>query len=236
MSLIDRGVGGTLRSALDAARDELRQEIARGAGGRVALERHAARVDGLLQQLYVDAGAPDGPVAVIALGGYGRRHLCLHSDIDLLVLFGGQVGDVEESLGAGRQAGGETVVDFVYLPSVHPEVVGALTGTRQAEPVDSLGVIETTSVASTILAADAGVKGAAVHLVEIRLGDGLGGKGIVLYSGLVADVETAVEIGVGVLRRPEHLLRRVVIPQLHPEMWTNVSASTRFRERVVEAR
>jgi len=153
-----------------------------------------------------------------------------------LVLFGGQVGDVEESLGAGRQAGGETVVDFVYLPSVHPEVVGALTGTRQAEPVDSLGVIETTSVASTILAADAGVKGAAVHLVEIRLGDGLGGKGIVLYSGLVADVETAVEIGVGVLRRPEHLLRRVVIPQLHPEMWTNVSASTRFRERVVEAR
>jgi len=153
-----------------------------------------------------------------------------------LVLFGGQVGDVEESLSAGRQVGGESVVDFVYLPVVHPEVVEALTGTRRTIPADALGVIETTSVASAILAADAGMKGAGVHLVEIRLGDGLGGKGIVLYSGLVADVETAVELGVGALRRPEHLLRRVVIPQLHPEVWTNVSDSTRFRERVVESK
>ena len=152
-----------------------------------------------------------------------------------LVLFGGDVGDVEESLAAGRQMGGEAVVDFVFLPVVHPEVVESVSGVRRAEPIDSLGVIETTSVASTILAADAGVKGAEVHLVEIRLGDGLGGKGIVLYSGLVADVEAAVSIGVGVLRRPEHLVRQVVIPQLHPEMWTNVTDSTRFRRRVTEA-
>lgn len=153
-----------------------------------------------------------------------------------LVLFGGEVGDVEESLGAGRQAGGDSVADYVFLPVVHPEVVQSITGLRRPQPVDALGVIETTCVASTILAADAGVKGAEVHLVEIRLGDGLGGKGIVLYSGLVADVEAAVDIGVRVLRRPEVLVRHVVIPQLHPEMWANVSDSTRFRERVGEAR
>ena len=35
-------------------------------------------------------------MAVIALGGYGRRHLSLHSDIDLLVLFGGRIGPSEE--------------------------------------------------------------------------------------------------------------------------------------------
>ncbi|HKY84948.1 MAG TPA: BMC domain-containing protein [Anaerolineales bacterium] len=175
-----------------------------------------------------DAVAKKAPIRVLKAGTIQPGKF--------LVLFGGQVGDVEESLSAGRQVGGDSVVDFVYLPLVHPEVVEALSGTRRTTAVDALGVIETTSVASTILAADAGVKGAGVHLVEIRLGDGLGGKGIVLYSGLVADVETAVEIGVGVLRRPEHLLRRVVIPQLHPEVWTNVSASTRFRERVVESK
>jgi microcompartment protein CcmL/EutN len=152
-----------------------------------------------------------------------------------LVLFGGDVGDVEESLGAGRQAGGETVLDYVFLPVVHPEVVESVAGFRRPQPTDALGVIETNSVASTILAADAGVKGAEVHLVEIRLGDGLGGKGIVLYSGLVADVEAAVDIGVRFLRQPEHLVRQVVIPQLHPDLWANVSETTRFHEQVTEA-
>ena len=98
MSMTQPGAsaGATARTALDAARDELRGEIGRGAGGRAALERHAGRVDDLLRQLYSDAGVPERPVAVIALGGYGRRHLSLHSDIDLLVLFGGRIGPSEE--------------------------------------------------------------------------------------------------------------------------------------------
>jgi microcompartment protein CcmL/EutN len=66
------------------------------------------------------------------------------------------------------------------------------------------------------------------------LADGLGGKGIVLFSGLVADVEAAVEIGVGVLERPDLLVRQVVIPLLHPDMWENVSDATRFRTRVID--
>lgn len=153
-----------------------------------------------------------------------------------LVLIGGEVADVEESLAAGRHAdaGGETVVDFVYLPQVHPEVVDAIGGGRVPETTDALGVVETTTVAAAIHAADAGIKGAEVRLVEVRLADGLGGKGIVLFSGLVADVEAAVEIGVGVLEQPGLLVRQVVIPQLHPEMWENVSDATRFRARVVD--
>jgi len=96
MSLTERSVGSTLRAALDGVRGELRADIARGAGGRVALERHAARVDGLLRQLFVEAGAPERSVAVIALGGYGRRQLSLQSDIDLLILFGARIGRDEE--------------------------------------------------------------------------------------------------------------------------------------------
>ena len=149
-----------------------------------------------------------------------------------LVLIGGLTADVEEALAAGRQVGGAAIVDIVYLPQVHPELVAALHGGRVPKPRDALGVVETNSVAAAIQAADAGIKAAAVRLVEVRLADGLGGKGIVLFSGLVADVEIAVERGVAALDRPDQLVREVVIPQLHEELWANLSQATRFREIV----
>lgn len=96
MSRTQAHAGATIRVALDAARDELRGDIARGAGGRAAHQQHADRVDGLLRALCIEAGGPDRHVSVIALGGYGRRHLCLHSDIDLLLLFGGRIGPSDE--------------------------------------------------------------------------------------------------------------------------------------------
>ena len=71
-------------------------ETARGQAGRAALERYSERFDILLRQFFAAAPAPQQPVSVVAMGGYGRRQLCLHSDIDLLLLFGGRIGDAEE--------------------------------------------------------------------------------------------------------------------------------------------
>src|SRR5262245_329482 len=97
MSLTQPGSGGsTLVATFDAARSELEADALRGAGGRAALERYADRVDAMLRQLFADAGGPDLKVTVIALGGYGRRHLCLQSDIDLLVLFESAIGSTDE--------------------------------------------------------------------------------------------------------------------------------------------
>src|SRR6266850_7246609 len=52
--------GSALRASLDAAREELRAAIARGAGGRSTLERYADRVDALIRRLFTDAGPYDG--------------------------------------------------------------------------------------------------------------------------------------------------------------------------------
>jgi [protein-PII] uridylyltransferase len=141
MSLPDASPGATLKASLDAARDELRADIARGAGGRAALERHSDRVDALLRQLFIEAGAPDRPVAIVALGGYGRRHLCLHSDIDLLVLFGGRIAAGEErflraflhplwDLGVivGHQV--REIEEFAELEADNPEFLLALLDAR----------------------------------------------------------------------------------------------------------
>ncbi len=149
-----------------------------------------------------------------------------------LVLIGGLTADVGESLQAGREVGAPAEVDFVFLPRVDVQVVEAISGGRVPAPEDALGIIETSTVAAAIHSADAGVKGANVRLVEVRLADGLGGKGIVLFSGLVTDVEAAVEIGIGALERPNLLVRQVVIPQLHEGIWSNLGEATRFRTLV----
>ncbi|MBN1265617.1 MAG: BMC domain-containing protein [Anaerolineales bacterium] len=151
-----------------------------------------------------------------------------------LILAGGTVAEVEEALSAGREAGAGALLDDVFLPQVHPAVVDAIGGARLPQQQSSLGIIETATVAAAVHAADAGVKGALVDLVEIRMADGLGGKGIVLFSGLVADVEAAVDLGLSVLTKPNQLVYQIVIPQLHPAIWDNIAEATRFSTLVLE--
>ena len=142
MSPTHAGSGGqTLAATLEAARAELSADLTRSAGGRASLERYCDRADGLLRRLYDDAGVPSTPVAVMALGGFGRRHLCPHSDIDLLVLFGGTIGPDEEQflrrllhplwdLGVvvGHQV--REIDEFATLESDNPEFLLALIDAR----------------------------------------------------------------------------------------------------------
>ncbi len=165
-----------------------------------------------------DAMVKKAPVARIQSGTVQPGHY--------LVLVAGDVAAVEEAVGAGEETGRASLRDTLFLPNVHSDVVRAIAGERPSAREDALGVIETHTVASAILAADAGVKGAEVTLLQVRLADGLGGKGLVFFNGLVADVEAAVEIGTAVSQ--QHLLRHVVIPQLHGEMWDNVNSYGRF--------
>ncbi len=143
-----------------------------------------------------------------------------------LVMVTGDVAPVEEAVHAGQEVGASALLDTVLLPNVHPGVVSGISGGRVLKKSDALGVVETETVASAIRAADAGLKGAEVTLWQLRLADGLGGKGIVLFTGLVADVEAAVEIAVS--GAADLLVRQVTIPQLHDEMKENVSTFGRF--------
>jgi microcompartment protein CcmL/EutN len=148
-----------------------------------------------------------------------------------LVLIGGQTADVEEALQAGREIAGPSLVDVVYLPDVHPDVVASIGGARREDGGEALGVIEAQTVAATIDAADAGVKGARVAILDLRLADDLGGKGYVLFGGEVSEVEAAVGYGVARSEASGQAVTHVVISQLHDEMRENLAADPRFGER-----
>jgi microcompartment protein CcmL/EutN len=151
-----------------------------------------------------------------------------------LVLVSGDTASVDEAVGVGLATGGTSVLDSVFLPDIHPAVTGAIAGGDEAAWVsgDALGIVETNRVATVIQAADAGVKAAFVELCAVRMADGLGGKGYVLFSGDVAEVEAAVEAAEQWSAEAGHVLEAHVISQLHEEMAFNLRSDLRFRNRI----
>lgn len=90
--------------------------------------------------------------------------------------------------------------------------LGASVTIDQIGAYRSLGVIETFSVASCILAADEAVKTGGIKLVEIRPAIGLGGKSYVTMLGDVSAIEIAVEKGQRHAKLEGLLVKSVIIP------------------------
>jgi len=130
-----------------------------------------------------------------------------------VVLFGGDVGPTRASHGRGVDLAGDKRVDDLLIPQLHSGVLPALEDRAGAGDDDALGVIETTSVAAAIWAADRAAKAARITLRRIRLAQGLGGKGFVYLTGTVHDVEAAMTAGRAAAGA--RLADWSIIPRLH---------------------
>jgi microcompartment protein CcmL/EutN len=145
-----------------------------------------------------------------------------------LVLIAGTVASVEMSFKEGLEIGKDIIVDKVLLPDVHPNVIETISGDRNQITDESFGIIETASVASMIEAADAGIKGASVKIVEIRLADALGGKAFVMFNGKVENIEAALEIGMNAISNKALWRNKSIIPSIHDELAKGINETTRF--------
>ncbi len=87
-----------LRQHLDSGLSSLRARHVKGASGQESVRAYARFIDRFLRQLFVlvgkdaerDGQAP-APVVLVALGGYGRGELHPSSDIDLMVIYDGEL-------------------------------------------------------------------------------------------------------------------------------------------------
>jgi microcompartment protein CcmL/EutN len=134
------------------------------------------------------------------------------------VLVGGDVASVRSAYQRGMDVVADTLVDSLLIPQLHAMVLPALMGTVPRADHDALGVIETLTAAAALLAADKAAKTSDVLLRDLRLANGLGGKGVLLLTGTVADVQAAVDAGREEAVRRGLLHRSVVIPKLHEQM------------------
>jgi microcompartment protein CcmL/EutN len=109
-----------------------------------------------------------------------------------VVIVTGEVAEVDEAMGVGAATAAQTLVDRLFLPQAHAALLRALGGGRRAAGLSSLGIVETFTVAASLLGADAACKAAEVELAELRLADGLGGKAYFVVTSTLDLVEAAV--------------------------------------------
>jgi microcompartment protein CcmL/EutN len=139
-----------------------------------------------------------------------------------LIVLGGSVSDVEAAIQAGLKIAGEAIIDHLILPNVHEAVFPALgqSVVLDAKQAGALGVVETFSGTSVLAAADAAAKAARITLFRIHIAMALGGKGLCLMTGTVADVRAGVQAAADEARKRGLLVSEIVIPRPGKELFS----------------
>jgi microcompartment protein CcmL/EutN len=137
-----------------------------------------------------------------------------------VMLFTGSVQDVVASARRGAEVAASDLVDQLVIPQLHEQVIPILRrrGGVINGQIDAVGVVETTTVAQSMLSADLALKTASVDLLDMRLANGLGGKSFFVVTGEVSDVRSSIAAGARLAQEAGLLAREVVIPRPHPDL------------------
>ena len=170
----------------------------------------------------VDAILKKAPIAFVRAGTVTRGRY--------LVVFGGSTGSTAESLEEALAKVGTSILDYTFLPDVHPALFEAALG-AQHKSTGSLLIIETETGASIVRSVEAALKGTPVDLIELRLCDtGLAGKGVAFLSGTLHDIEAAADLasrGLGNAPPPRGFSHRLIAAP-HEVVEREIVSTTRF--------
>ena len=133
-----------------------------------------------------------------------------------VLAFDGPVAEVEESMDAALEAAGDFLLDRVFLPGPHDQVIPGLFGNYPETSVDAIGIVEYSTVASAITGLDKALKDGEVDLLVMRLASGIDGKGYFAITGELYFVEASVEHAINVVER-SRVINHEIIARPHPD-------------------
>jgi microcompartment protein CcmL/EutN len=172
--------------------------------------------------LAVDTMLKCSPISLIKSGTVSKGKY--------LILIGGSVASVDLAFKEGITKGENSIVDSVHLPDIHPQVHDAILGARKSGVDDAIATIELKTVASTVRAADAAIKGAEIDIVEIRIADRIGGKAFSILTGKLEDVLAAVKHAKDSLKDKNNWLQDTIVPRVHETLLQQLDIGTRFSQ------
>lgn len=145
-----------------------------------------------------------------------------------ILFFTGDVASVDESYQAAIALGEGFVLKQVFISGVHEKLSPFLDSLwegvsghfylQNKSPDESIGIVESQSMAGAVLAADFALKAAQVNLFRMRLGQGIGGKAYFVLEGRQEEVEAALESAEKCLKNLSSLCRVDLIPRPEEEV------------------
>ena len=140
-----------------------------------------------------------------------------------LIVYGGGIANVEAAMDVALDVGDDAVIDHLTVANVYEGVFPALSQSVVLAPeeIGALGIIETFSGVSALVAADFAGKAAKVTLFRLHVAMALGGKGLLLMTGDVASVTAAVAAAADAVRERGLLVSEIVIPRPSRELFAD---------------
>ena len=105
----------------------------------------------------------------------------------------GEISAVKASIEAAERYNSAMLIDKFLLGAPHETVQPAICGALEVKNKGAVGIIETFTAASAVVAADTAAKTALVELIEVRLAKGMCGKSYVILTGSVSAVTAAID-------------------------------------------
>lgn len=135
------------------------------------------------------------------------------------IIFSGSVGAVNNSMSVVVEESKNFLIDWAVISNVYPEIFTGLNQTSDVGELQAIGVIETLTSPSIIIAADAAIKATSVSLIEIRIARALGGKNICIINGDISSVNESVRVGIEYAQKKDFLVDYQIIPSPHKDLY-----------------
>ncbi len=139
-----------------------------------------------------------------------------------IVIVSGALSAVKASVEAAKQSVPEKLTDYFVLGNPHEDIFPAIYGATEVGKPEALGVFETYTASSIIVAADIAAKTAIVKLIELRIAKGMSGKSYMFITGEVAAVEAAIEKAKAAIAEEGTFLDSAVIPGPDESIWKSI--------------
>ncbi len=139
-----------------------------------------------------------------------------------LALISGDLSAVNAAVEAASKIDTEQLIDTFVLGNPHNSIFSALYGASEIGNPNALGILETFSAATAVVAADVAAKTALVDLIELRLARGMCGKSYLLLTGEIAAVEAAIERAKQGAGEKGMFLDSAVIPRPDKKFWSKI--------------